>query len=201
MGYNTAHEVALLRYAGLDLDPDLVVLFYVLNDAEAPLPKAMRRALDLDERPHGGAAGRRSPSLLLDHLRARLENRAVRRHTIRLTQAYHRDGSPGWAQVQGALREATRLARRADFGLALVIFPFFWELDADYPFSEAHDRVARAARRLGIPVLDLLNVFRGRDAEALWVHPTNQHPNEKAHAIAADALHRFLRDERLLGDG
>jgi lysophospholipase L1-like esterase len=202
MGYNTTHEVALLRHAGLDLDPDLVVLFYVLNDAETQLPKEVRRSLGLEaERPGGGAAARRSPSLLLDHLRARVESRELRRRTIRLTRAWYLDGSPGWVQVQGALREAAGLAERRGFGLALVIFPFFWELDADYPFAGAHDRVAGEAKRLGIPVLDLLDDFRGRDAEALWVHPSNQHPNEEAHAIAAEALLRFLREERLLGSG
>jgi hypothetical protein len=50
-------------------------------------------------------------------------------------------------------------------------------------------------------VLDLFDAFRGRDGPSLWVHPTNQHPNEEAHAIAAEALGRFLREERLLGDG
>lgn len=202
MGFNTAHEVALLRHAGLALDPDLVVLCYVLNDAETVLPRALVRSLGLDsERPRGARAGDRSPSLLLDHLRARVEDETVRRRTIRITQAYYRDDSPGWIQVQGALHDAAGLARREGFALAVVIFPLLWQLDDDYPFAEAHARVAVAAERLGIPVLDLFDAFRGRDGPSLWVHPTNQHPNEEAHAIAAEALGRFLREERLLGDG
>ena len=40
--------------------------------------------------------------------------------------------------------------------------------------------------------------FNGYDGPELWVHPNNQHPNEKAHAIVADAIFRFLREQGLV---
>jgi lysophospholipase L1-like esterase len=197
MGYNTAQEVALLQRFGVDLEPDLVLLVYTLNDAETQLPPDFLAALGL-ESPRGPRR-KASPSLLYEHLRERWENRKVRQRTIRLTRASYRDDSPGWLQVQDALRQAAALARRHDFALTVVIFPILWQLDAEYPFAEAHARVAAAASGLGLPVLDLLDAFRGRDGEALWVHPSNQHPNEEGHAIAADALLRFLEGQGLLG--
>ncbi len=196
MGYNTAQEVALLRRFGLALAPDLVLLVYALNDAETALPPGFMSALGLDPPPD--ERPRASPSLLLDHLRARWHGRELQRRTIRLTQAAYRDDSPGFSQVQDSLREAAALARRHGFALVVVIFPILWQLDADYPFAEAHNRVRASAERLGLPVLDLLDAFRGRDGEALWVHPSNQHPNEQGHAIAAEALLRFLREQGLL---
>jgi hypothetical protein len=30
--------------------------------------------------------------------------------------------------------------------------------------------------------------LKGKDARNLWVHPTDQHPNETVHRIAAEAL-------------
>ncbi len=53
----------------------------------------------------------------------------------------------------------------------------------------------------GIPVLDLLDAFEGQPYEELWVHPSDQHPNEDGHYIAAEALADFVRLEHLLPDG
>ncbi len=80
----------------------------------------------------------------------------------------------------------------------LVLFPELHELDGDYPFENVHRRVREAAEGLGIPVLDLLDAFRGQDAADLWVHPTDHHPNARAHAIAASAIADFLAGASLL---
>ena len=48
-------------------------------------------------------------------------------------------------------------------------------------------------------VLDLQPAFAGHDGPELWVHPTNQHPNEIGHRIAGTALYEFLAREGLLG--
>jgi hypothetical protein len=48
-----------------------------------------------------------------------------------------------------------------------------------------------------MPFLDLLDTFRGHDEKSLWVHPTDHHPNEAAHALAAEAIERFVREKFL----
>jgi hypothetical protein len=47
---------------------------------------------------------------------------------------------------------------------------------------------------MGVPVLDLLPAFQGRKAKDLWVSPGDHHPNERAHAIAANEIGRFLEE-------
>jgi lysophospholipase L1-like esterase len=183
MGFNTAHEVALLREVGLGLSPDLVLLCYVLNDAEVLSP---------EEAAPAEPGWRRWPSLLAQQLAARLESRRLREAAIAKTRADYRRGAPGWQLVQRSLAQARDLARAHGFELALVIFPYLWQLDEHYPFADAHAAVARAAQRLGLPVLDLFDAFRGEDGPSLWVHPDNQHPNERAHEIAARAIHAWL---------
>ena len=37
-------------------------------------------------------------------------------------------------------------------------------------------------------VIKLIDHLRGMKGEDLWVHPTDQHPNERVHAIAARVL-------------
>lgn len=220
MGYNTAHEVALLRHVGIALDPDLVVICYVLNDASVIRPlgpgkrgtdqKPFRRNRGAEPPPPGpGVFGRAvarekswlGASVLADHVRERLRNREARERSVARTLADYGDGAAGWRSVQHALSEAAKLARDHDFALVLMIFPNMWELSDDYPFVAAHAKVAAAAQQVGIPVLDLVDAFRGEDGPSLWVHPSNQHPNPRGHAIAAAALHRFLRERELLGSG
>lgn len=197
MGFNAAHEAALLEHYALSLDPDLVLIFFVLNDAEVLVPRGLR--------PQGLAALPRAPaavepwSLLVDHLRVRLDNRKRNRKWVAELHAGFEPGHPGWRRAQQALARERALSRKHDFDLVLVIFPLMWELD-DYPLEAIHEKIAAAARGLGIPVLDLLDAFRGRDTESLWVHPSNHHPNERAHAIAGFALSEYLRRRGDAGD-
>jgi hypothetical protein len=78
--------------------------------------------------------------------------------------------------------------RRENVPLVVMIFPVLYKLDAHYPFRNIHNLVAKEAQDDGAVVLDLLPSFQGRRATDLWVYPTDQHPNEKAHRIAAEAL-------------
>jgi hypothetical protein len=56
-----------------------------------------------------------------------------------------------------------------------------------------HDAVVRYCSDHGIPVLDLRPAYSGYDGLELWVHPSDQHPNEIAHDMAARAIAWFLR--------
>jgi hypothetical protein len=82
--------------------------------------------------------------------------------------------------------------------LVIVLFPLLFDFD-DYPFHEPHRKIASFCEEEGIPLLDLLPAFSRHDAEDLWCHPTDHHPNEKAHEIAAGEAHRFL--QKCLKDG
>lgn len=193
MGFNTAHELALLREIGTGFDPDLVIVFYVLNDAKVLPIRAARKTAPSEP------VDTRSVSLLLDHVRARLASRRSRDEAIRNTRADYLPGAPGWRLVQRSLSQMRDLARERGFELAVIIFPVMWELNENHPYAEIHATVTASAERLGLPVLDLFEAFRGEDGPSLWVHPSNQHPNERAHAIAARAIHAWLVEERLVG--
>jgi hypothetical protein len=102
-----------------------------------------------------------------------------------------------WAGARLALGRAADLAKEKRFRLALVIFPELRQLDAGYPFAKIHALVRRTCDGLGIPVLDLLDTYRGHDAATLWVHPIDHHPNEIAHRMAAEAIEKFLIERGL----
>ncbi len=101
------------------------------------------------------------------------------------------------AEALAAIKSMARTAEARGVRLGVAVFPLLHRLD-DYPLQDVHDRIIATCERSGVPVLDLAPTFAGRDAPALWVHPTDHHPNPAAHAIAAAALRPFVAE--LLAD-
>jgi hypothetical protein len=194
MMFDTVNEVALLREVGVRLEPDIVVICFFLNDTDGGPTHSLFNVDSSRE----GVAGLGRYSLLLDRILWGLERR---RQIMEVQRAYHRSfesGAQGWVNAQWALESAAELAKREKFQLVLMIFPVLWNLSDSYPFVEIHETVASFARSRGIATLDLLQAFSGHQGPELWVHPTNQHPNEIAHAIAGRALFDFLLSRELL---
>ena len=194
--YNTADEIAYLENVWVNLEPDLVLIVFVINDAYSdavfgPLHRGWVEGVTrLSEARY--IAGSRFLAVAYDRLLRWRKARETRRiYLSQFTESPLISGH-NWDDCRAALARAADLARERQFRLGLVIFPELYRLDNRYPFASAHRLVADEAARLGIPVLDLLDAFRGRDARALWVHPTDHHPNEEAHRIAAEAIHGFL---------
>lgn len=205
-GYNTRDEILTLEKRWLSLEPDLVLIGFCLNDAysDTAFPKRGQELLASLE-----PAGLAKVSLLVDLAQHAWKVRsAQRRLDDYYAQHYFADADtvlddPGearfdWKGARAALSRAADLSRERGFGMALVIFPELRELDEDYPFARIHALVRRTCGELGIPVLDLLDVYRGLDARSLWVHPIDHHPNEIAHRMAAEAIGRFLVERSLL---
>jgi hypothetical protein len=107
------------------------------------------------------------------------------------TEWYHTAYLPG-PRRDRAFSAIARMAAGSQRFL-LVLFPLFVDLD-DYPFEVEHREIVAEARRRGLEVLDLLEVFRGKNEQELIVYPTDRHPNEIAHALAADAIRARLQE-------
>lgn len=201
-GYNTRDEVLYLEHRWLGLDPDLILLTFYLNDAYddarfGPLVRGGATGATVDRPlPEPG------PVRVLEWAGNTWRRWRAGREIARIYRSQFSDNPEidghDWTDSRNALARAALLARQRNIRLVLVLFPELHELDGDYPFENVHRRVREAAEELGIPVLDLLGAFRGRDATELWVHPTDHHPNARAHAIAARAIADFLAGARLL---
>ena len=61
-----------------------------------------------------------------------------------------------------------------------------------------HEHIRSYCLTHAIDVLDLFPAFQGQRERDLWVHPSDQHPNEKAHAIAARAMADYIRARGLI---
>jgi len=197
-GYNTTEELFLLKSMGLQLRPDAIVLCYVLNDAEPALfqidplrgPVRRRREAFVPE----GLDEPLPPKTLFyrSHIAQVVWRYTKARERNRQTEAYYLSlyspDAEGWRATRGALRELATYCQHEKIPVVVMVFPILDELNASYPFRAIHGMVAQQAETDGVVVLDLLPFFQGNRAADLWVHPTDQHPNEKAHHIAAEVL-------------
>ncbi|MBU0678102.1 MAG: SGNH/GDSL hydrolase family protein [Verrucomicrobia bacterium] len=200
--YNTSDEVTYLKNRWIGLKPDVVLIVFVINDAYddsvfGPLHKGYVEGVSRISN-RGDMMGSRA----LGWMYNRYTRIKTGRSTAKIYKSQFTDNPliPGhnWDDCKTSLREAKELSEQQGFRLALVVFPELYLLDDRYPFSGIRDIVTRECEETGIPVLDLFNTFEGRNAADLWVHPTDHHPNEKAHALAADAIFDFLSAQKLV---
>ncbi len=198
-GMNTAQQLDLLRFRGLSYDPDLVIVHFVPNDVEeeadlyreGPKVELYEEYVTVVTEPDALS----EVSALWRWVRSRWILKAKGDAYLEACLASYRDDDAKWARCRDALDGLERTCRERDVALLVVLFPFFVRLDGAYPFEPIHAAVRDHCAERGIPVLDLREAYRGFDGPELWVHPTDPHPNERAHAIAAETI-----AARLLGD-
>jgi hypothetical protein len=203
-GANTAQEYTLLEYAA-DLNPDHIVVGYGLNDARDPLyyivwensvPRFLERPdpLTIYLRSLHPLASPFNWSRVLRILHGWDVNR---RATTRILAYYHdlyRPNAKGWQETKDAIRRFGEYQKTTGQPVTFIIFPLLFELDA-YEYEEEHRLIHEELERNGLASIDLLPLLAGKKDADLWVHPTDQHPNEIVHRIAAEALvEYFLRN-------
>jgi len=193
---NTEHELAALETRGWAYDPDLVILFFVLNDVEE----------DYDEQPLQINFFRQFTDIYLvpDRLsqyswlwswaRQRWLRNVRARNYLADCLANYQGNSQLWARCEAALDRMRASCAEHDVPLLIVVFPFFYELDGEYPFQPIHDQLAHYAQTRDQQLLDLRGAYRDYCGPELWVHPTDQHPNEIAHRIAAEVVAEYVRE-------
>lgn len=194
-GWSTQDEGIYLTKVGRAFEPDLVLVVYVLNDAGYPvgvdLWEDFRHAYEVpDWLRH---------SWLASFVYARIvRDRGGRRYVESMVESGRKEGERwGWSFIW--LDRMQQTSREIGARFAVALFPFLYRLDESHPFLPLHEMVRATCERLGIPFEDLLEAFMGRDYADLWVHPSDQHPNEVGQRIAAEAIARFVRERDLLG--
>ncbi len=221
-GYNTTQEVHLLEHRGLAFEPDLVLVLYTLSDVMEPMvatppfhpgSTAPSTAGGKPAPSPGAIAGEPKPEAVSSHeLRFGVLGRfrkMIRRSVLARLIFYRlstlsligKTGGnwdnlytpeyQGWLEARAALSHAAALARDRGLRLVLAIHPELVSLE-NYPHTGAHRALAAFAESEGIAVFDLLTVYGGHDATALWIRPDDRHPNAQGHRLIADGLAAFL---------
>ena len=176
--------------------PQRVVYSFTLND---PVRDAQTRMLEdsiydlMHFRHNRFEAKMRSllwRSATLRWLGGRRAREQIAERTVAWYQQLYED-NPGWRQTARILAEMKAFSTEKRIEFALVVFPLFHQLE-DYPLRNAHQKLANFSRENGIEYIDLLDLFAGKDERQYWVHPTDFHPNDRAHREVAAYLQKTL---------
>ncbi len=193
--YSTVQEIELLKDVGLRMNPDLVILSYVLND---PTPdgsvndffrrdKAVSLVYEWVTRRSKAALHVQKPFHPIDGC-----------HYFDYYSKMHCDATK-WTAVQDAFQEFRALSQQYGFRILLVVFPLLENhkhatFDG-YRWISIHKRIVEEATRNGFSSLDLLPHFSKRTPLDLKVSPTDTlHPNGLGNEIAAAAIYQKLAD-------
>lgn len=185
-GYGTKEEVGSYFLTGIAYKPDAVVIGFYLNDA-TDFGETIRQN---DAKNHAmPLTGMAKFSKIAEYFQRRARAREQQEEFFATTRASFK--SKHWEDCKGELLKLRGESEKWKFKLLIVIFPVLWDLD-HYPLEDVHKLLHEQFAELGIAYIDLLDTFRGHNAESLWVHPTDQHPNEIAHRMAAEKIAEYL---------
>ncbi len=185
-GWDTRAEAAALPEMIDTFAIDEVVLCYVPNDIEKLIPRD--DAFDPTAPPEPVYVNV-SSSALIDYLYRRLW--LPRAPTV---QGYHdwlADGFANpdvWRRHQQQLFELVRTCRDRGVTVRVVLFPFLRLVGVGLDRARLHRVLGDFFEKNEVPVLDLLPTLAAHDPAELTVSHQDPHPNEKAHALFADAM-------------
>ncbi len=193
-GFDTGQELALVKQlAGARYPFDLVVLVYCLNDIADIVPEWKRISEKIYARPR--------PPVLIEHsyflntwyyrLRS-ARDPEIKQYYSFVIDAYQ---GPLWAAQKERLATMAELVRAGGGRFLVVVFPFLHRIGAGYEYGAVHEQIGRFCAEIEAPHLDLLGIYSEERSRDLIVNPRDPHPNEHAHALAADAISAFIAEK------
>ena len=172
---------------------DLVVLVYCLNDLTDLVPEwmAIQRRIYEPDLPQFFVKN----SFLINTWHYR--RKSARDPDVANYFQFVRDNykGPVWRTQRARLISLKEAIEKYGGRLTVVTFPFMHELGEAYSYRDVHDQLGQLWDELGVAHLDLLQAFEPYRAAEMVVNRYDAHPNEQAHAIAADAIVGFLQQQ------
>lgn len=194
LGADTGEEITKLESSfGRGYELEDVVLVYCLNDL-GDLVQEWLHELDAFSDAWSHRSWLRRHSFLVDTLAHRIGLRTspVTGGYYEFVQAAYANST--WELQKERLIQLQRVVQDRGGRLLVVTFPFLHDLGPDYPFRGVHAQLDAFWTERGVDHLDLLPTFEGTSPEELVVGPRDAHPNPRAHAMAADAIERWLAE-------
>jgi hypothetical protein len=192
---------------GYTLDPDLVIVEYLINDVLPSGPNLARVGEEWLSRSKRLNLIRNKKindalikwSYLYDFVNYRyLAMQRKIAGSMEWSELY-RDDFPGWVACRKAIEGFGSYSRQKGIKVIMAVFPTFpggkYALPEDFPDRALYEKVMDTARASGLYVIDLLPEYIKKDKDfGEWrVRPTDGHPDEEAHEIAASEISAFIK--------
>ena len=189
-GYSTEQEIRLLETRGLGLEPDLVIVSYILNDPDNRDGGLSRYFLEtrFEVLELARLAWRRLQAVFVATPRVADSPGPKAGSSTEYHQRIHAQYAE---QTRAQFRRLGRFGRTENVPILVVVSPVFeFEAGQPYELQNLHDNIAELCRENGLEFLDLQRFLGDRDSKDLardmW------HPNVQGHAAIADILASHL---------
>jgi hypothetical protein len=177
--YDTVQEVTYYKTRGRDFHPDMVILVFFINDPE-PVP--VQKSIWLIDRSYLVA-------FLTNRLDGVLRKTGTRPGWKEYYASLYNENLPGFQACKAALVDLAAATREDHAKLIVALLPELHQINDDYPFTAAHQKIKDIVASQNVPVLDLIDGLRNHGPEiTLWVTPLDDHPDGKANALIAGQL-------------
>ena len=192
-GYNTEQEYYFLIKLTVKYKPDIVVLNYVVNDAEpqhtVPMPPHIKYKY--------------SNSRVFEFIKEIINNifkkfgllnmlkLNIHIHNSNLPEGFNPE-SPKWKESKKAIKDIALFCKNKDIKFIIFILPAVnFKLDNSYPYRIIHKEVLKWGKEFEIKTIDLFKYFKNEDHKKYRV-PEEGHPNSRANRKIAQIIGREL---------
>ncbi|MHC4270511.1 MAG: SGNH/GDSL hydrolase family protein [Planctomycetota bacterium] len=208
-GLNTFQEAHLLGILGTKYTPDLVILNYVLNDADGGMH--FKSKTKEEKYTKINLLNISVPSWLKETLKRSalilfIKNRIdalIWRFDINdsddpfdsiKTDYFHKiyKNDKNWDKVLEGFAKIDKKAKESNCNVIMIVFPVMYDFE-NYDWVDIHTKVKEAGKDHGFLVLDLFDEYVKYPLKSIRLERGDfVHPNKKGHKIAADVLFHYI---------
>jgi lysophospholipase L1-like esterase len=185
--FNSEQEAKLVRHVLPQFDPDILVLGYTMNDPADRIPRRPEDAPNWNPVEVFKATNPPPDLRTLRLIYSVYMKWRVRNLTLEFLKDLHDPDGSRWARTASAIKDVGNQCKQRGIPCVAVLFPILTELQ-EYPLVQEHRQVRATLEADGLIVLDMLEELLPHADKDLWVHPTDQHPNEFVHRLVSEKL-------------
>lgn len=206
-GYNTKQEARLLEQRGPELDLDMVVVVYCLNDVGSragPNERMVRDATKRGQEADWNAA--LAAHTMSSFERFWMTNSHVARLALLLRQSKTLEVTQQTKSklsgegldisvVRDGLGRIAEFCDEAGLRRSLAIMPWIGSVERKYPYADHHHAIGQLAESMGFGVVDLYEPFldgRGRSGKSMHRENDPVHPDRDGAILAARVIAEHL---------
>ena len=212
-GYSPWQELILLERYGLKYKPDLVVQCFCLNDVTEKLNLlrfggdrlGFEAAMAATGPEWSGIFRLARRARVWFHLGADVRQAAGEMADREVWDLVDKHDSEfvrqAWSLTRDNMRKIVKLCRAHEVPLAVVCFPYAFQLDREGESDHPQRVLRRFCETEGVPFLDLLPAMRAHHrqvGERIPLFFDRNHPTSEGHAFVADHILAFFEREGLL---
>ncbi|MGB3728618.1 MAG: SGNH/GDSL hydrolase family protein, partial [Thermodesulfobacteriota bacterium] len=183
--YNTEQEVNLFIDKGLKYNPDKVVLFYFINDAEITPEKSGLWFLGYSQ----------FISFYWSRINSLLNNFLPSKSFQEYYESLYDEDQQGWINARKAIIQLRDICESKGIEFQVVLLPELHDVNNEI-FANVYDNLALFLAENNIDYLNLAKLFKNHpDQIQLWVSYDDAHPNNIAHKKIAQSTLGFISNK------